>query len=153
LLYIAASGEQYYGITQEDATPENEGMLEFQIHTLLALRCRKCHISSSSITTASPGGGFGAAAVDIAAYPAQHRLRRGAEQVGDGVEGQTVAVQADRGAFGRFRRAVPFKASELVSAPLAAPPLLTCDDAEPDDAATAAPRTGRKSGDHQDPKL
>jgi hypothetical protein len=24
----------------------------------LSLRCRKCHISSSSITTASPGGGL-----------------------------------------------------------------------------------------------
>src|SRR3982751_2238257 len=99
------------------------------------------------------GWRLGAAAVDIAAHPAQHRLCRGAEQVGDGVEGQTVAVQADRGALARFGRAVPVEAGELVAAPLAAPSLLACDDAEPDDAATAAPGTGRKSGDHHDPKL
>jgi hypothetical protein len=89
--------------------------------------------------------------IDIAAHPAQHRLRRSAEQMGHGVEGQTVAVQADSGAW--FRRAVPVKASELVAAPLAASPLLARDEAVPDQAPTAAPRTGRKRGDHQDPKL
>jgi hypothetical protein len=47
---------------------------------------------------------------------------------------------------------VPVRASELVAAPFAAPPLLAGDDAKPDQAATAAPRTGRKSGDHQDTK-
>src|SRR5918994_2940591 len=90
--------------------------------------------------------------IDIAAHPAQHRLRRGAKQMGHGVEGQTVAVQADGRAFGWFRRAVPVKASELVAAPFAAPPLLARDDAKPDQAATAAPRTARKNGDHQDTK-
>ena len=42
------------------ALPVNQapGCPVFQIHTLLSLRCRKCHISSSSITTASPGGGL-----------------------------------------------------------------------------------------------
>jgi hypothetical protein len=48
---------------------------------------------------------------------------------------------------------MPFKASELVAAPFAAPPLPACDDAEPDQAATAAPRTIGKSKDHQDAKL
>jgi hypothetical protein len=96
---------------------------------------------------------FAAAAINIAAHPAQHRLRRGAEQVGHGIEGQTVAVQTDGGALGRFRRAVPFKASELVATPLAAPPLLACDGAVPDQAVTAALGTTRKIGDHQDPKL
>ena len=91
--------------------------------------------------------------IEMAANPAQHRWRRGAEQVGNGVERQTVAIQTDGGASGRFRRAVSLKASKLVSAPFAAPPLPACDDAEPDDAATAAPGTVRKIGDHQDVKL
>jgi hypothetical protein len=48
---------------------------------------------------------------------------------------------------------MPFKVSELIAAPLTAPPLLACDEAEPEEAATAASRTARKSGDHQDAKL
>jgi hypothetical protein len=96
---------------------------------------------------------LGAAAIDIAAHPAQHRLCRGAEQVGDGVERQTVTVQADSGASGRFGCAVDFRARELVSAPFAAPSLLAGDEAEPDNAATAAPGTVRKIGDHQGAKL
>jgi hypothetical protein len=87
------------------------------------------------------------AAVMIDRAAAQHRLRCGAKQMGHRVEGQ--AVQADGGA--RFRRAV--KASELVAPPLAAPPLLAGDEAEPDQAPTVAPRTGRKIGDHQHAKL
>jgi hypothetical protein len=83
--------------------------------------------------------------IDRAADPAQHRLRRGAKPVGHRVEGQTVAVQADGGALGRFRRAVPVKASERAAAPLAAPPLLARGKAEPDQAPTAAPRTARRS--------
>jgi hypothetical protein len=62
-------------------------------------------------------------------------------------------MPADGDALGRFRRAVPVKASELVAAPLAAPPLLARDDAVPDQAATTAPGTVWKIGDHQDPKL
>jgi len=93
---------------------------------------------------------LGAAAIDRAAHPAQYRLRRGAEQVGDGVERQTLAVQADRGASGRFGRAVDFRASKLVAAPFAAPPLLAYDEPETDDAATTAPGTARKIGYHQD---
>ena len=95
----------------------------------------------------------GIAAVDIAADPAQYRLRRGAEQVGDGVERQTIATQADGGAPSRFGRAVSFKASELGAASFAALPLLAGDDAEPDQAATAASGTARKTGDHQNAKL
>ena len=79
------------------------------------------------------------------ADPAQHRVRRGAKQVGHRVEGQAVAVQADGGAFSRFRRTVSFRASELVAASL-----LACDNAVPDQAAAAAPRTARKNGSHQD---
>jgi hypothetical protein len=48
---------------------------------------------------------------------------------------------------------VDFRTSELVATPLAAPPLLACDEAEPDEAATAALGTLRKSGDPQDAKL
>jgi hypothetical protein len=44
------------------------------------------------------------------------------------------------------------RASKLVAAPFATPPLLACDEAEPDAAATAAPGTVRKIGDHQDAK-
>ena len=91
--------------------------------------------------------------IDIAAHPAQHRLRRGAEQVGHGVERQAIAVQADSGAFGRFGGAVSFKAGELIAAAFAAPPLFASDDAVPDQAATAALRTARKIGDHQNAKL
>src|SRR4051794_12871209 len=94
---------------------------------------------------------LGAAAIDIAAYPAQRRLRRGAEQVGHGVERQAIAVQADRGAW--FGGAVTFKASELIAAAFAAPPLFASDDAVPDQAATAALRTARRIGDHQNAKL
>jgi len=43
---------------------------------------------------------------------------------------------------------VPVKASELV-----APPLLARDDAVPDQAATTAPETVWKIGDHQHAKL
>src|SRR3954454_8146474 len=81
------------------------------------------------------------ALIDIAAHPAQHRLRRRAEQLSHGVERQTVAVQADSRSLGRFRCTVPVKASELVAAPFAAPPLLARDDAVPDQTATAAPGT------------
>src|SRR3954453_9385633 len=95
----------------------------------------------------------GAAAIDIAAHPAQHRLRRGAEQVGHGVERQAIAVQADSGAFGRFRSAVTFKARELIAAAFPAPPLLASDDAIPDQSTTAALWTARKIGDHQNAKL
>jgi hypothetical protein len=87
---------------------------------------------------------LGAVTIDIAAHPAQHRLRCRAEQVGDGVERQTIAVQADGRASGGFGRAVSFRASELVLAPFAAPSLPACDDAKPDEAATAAPGTVRK---------
>ena len=86
--------------------------------------------------------------IDIAADPAQHRLRRGAKQVGHGVEGQAVAVQGDGGAPGRFRRTVPFRASELVAASPTAPPLLAGDNAVPDQAAAAASGTVRKNGSH-----
>jgi hypothetical protein len=101
------------------------------------------------------GRRLAAVMIDIAA--AQHRWRRGAKQMGHRVEGQALAVQADGGAFSRFRRAVPFKASEqvaarLVAAPLAAPPLQACDETKPDAAATAAAGTARKIGDHQDAK-
>jgi hypothetical protein len=77
---------------------------------------------------------LGAAAIDIAAHPAQHRLRRGAEQVSHGVERQAIAIQADGGAPGRFGRVVSFKARELVAAPLAAPSLPACNEAGPDQA-------------------
>jgi hypothetical protein len=60
-----------------------------------------------------------------------------------------VAVQADGGALGWFRRAVSFRARELVSAPFALPPLLACDEPETNDAATAAPGIVRKIEDHQ----
>ena len=99
------------------------------------------------------GRRLGAVVIDRAAHPAQHRLCRGAEQVGDGVERQTVTVQADGGALGRFGRAVSFRASKLVGAPFAAPALFAGDEAEPDEAATAAPGTLRKIADHQDAKL
>jgi hypothetical protein len=112
--------------------------------------------SATSHRTRSPPRRWVAACaavpIDIAADPAQHRLRRGAEQVGDGAERQTIAVQADGRASGRFGRAVPLRASKLVAAPFATPPLLACDEAEPDAAATAAPGTVRKRGDHQDAK-
>jgi len=97
------------------------------------------------------GWRFAAPTIDIATHPAQHRLRRGAEQVGHGVERQAVAVQADGRTW--FGRAVPVKASELVAAPLAAPPLLARDVAVPDQAATTAPGIVWKIGDHQHAKL
>ena len=75
---------------------------------------------------------LGAEPIDIAANPAQHRWRCGAEQVGHGVERQVVAVQTGRRRVWPIRRTVPLKASELVSAPSAAPSLLTRDDAVPD---------------------
>ena len=99
------------------------------------------------------GWRFAAAAIDIAAHPPQHGLRRRAEQVSHGVERQTVAVQADSRSFGRFRCTVPFKTSELVAAPFAAPPLLARNDAVPDQTATAAPGTVRTRGNHQNAKL
>jgi hypothetical protein len=99
------------------------------------------------------GRRLGAVMIDIVAYPAEHRRRRRAEPVSDGVERQTVTVQADGSASGRFGRAVPFRAGELIVAPFAAPALLTGDEAEPDEAVTAAPGTMWKSGDHQDAKL
>jgi hypothetical protein len=99
------------------------------------------------------GRRLNAATTDIAADTAQHRLRCGAEQIGQGVERQAVAVQIDGGASGRFGRAVPFKVSELVEALPAAPSLLACDDAVSDQAATAAPGTAKRSGNHQNAKL
>jgi hypothetical protein len=81
----------------------------------------------------------------------QYQLRRGAEQVGPGVERQAVAVQADGRVW--FRRAVSFKVIELVAAPSAAPSLLARDDAVLDQAPTAALWTTRKREDHQNAKL
>ena len=78
------------------------------------------------------GRRLNAATIDIAADPAQHRLRRGAEQIGHGVERQAVAIQTDGGASSRFGRAVSFRPCELVAASPAAPPLLARDDAVSD---------------------
>jgi hypothetical protein len=41
----------------------------------------------------------------------------------------------------------------MVAAPFATPPLPGCDETKPDEAATAALGTVRKSEDHQDAKL
>jgi hypothetical protein len=85
----------------------------------------------------------------LAFYPTSYAGATAASVHQRTVERQTVALQTDGGASGWFGRAVPFRTSELVAAPFAAPPLLACDEAEPDETTTAAPGTVRKIGDYQ----
>src|SRR3954469_17435283 len=84
---------------------------------------------------------LGTVLVDVAADPAQDRLRGRPEQTGNSPERQSMTIEADRGTFGGLRRARAVRLGELVSARSAPPSLLAQDMTGFHNTMTTASRT------------